>query len=285
MELPAHRNFFGEIGLTSTSANYIANKAKEYVNALEAKLQAIKFYNSEIAIIGTDERIPTETSISKDALVNLDNTLFEIAQLKTLIAYLREAIKEKERIHRVCKDMKFEHPDLIAPEREQYLEPEDVIRSWSVDKMLSYFRKETVAAVFGKFVHPGGVYSRQRVAYHTLKPVEYKDNGRDTIITYNSTTLNPADVDGMFYRIQDKQREAQSETNSFLHEIELATMQDKEDKDSAYNSKLEEYLSLKKKYDSEDTIIRNELLKQALNLKIVIPSSLADVYKKIKDDA
>ena len=44
MELPAHRNFFGESGLTSTSANYIANKAKEYVNAFEAQIKGNSVY-------------------------------------------------------------------------------------------------------------------------------------------------------------------------------------------------------------------------------------------------
>ena len=42
------RNFFGTNGITATSANHIANMAKEYYENLETKLQSLCFYNTEI---------------------------------------------------------------------------------------------------------------------------------------------------------------------------------------------------------------------------------------------
>ena len=46
--------FFAENGLTSTSANHIANLAKEYVKAQEQELESVEFYNTYLTIIGSD---------------------------------------------------------------------------------------------------------------------------------------------------------------------------------------------------------------------------------------
>ncbi len=48
--------FFGKDGLTSTSANYIANKAKEYIAELEIKFKNINFINEEVILPGTTEK-------------------------------------------------------------------------------------------------------------------------------------------------------------------------------------------------------------------------------------
>ena len=48
--------FFSENGLTSTSANHVANLAKEYVQETESQLANIKLYKSEVALIGTDNK-------------------------------------------------------------------------------------------------------------------------------------------------------------------------------------------------------------------------------------
>lgn len=38
------------VALTSTSANHIANLAKEYIQGVEMQLNNISFYNTEIAL-------------------------------------------------------------------------------------------------------------------------------------------------------------------------------------------------------------------------------------------
>ena len=47
--------FFGESGLTSTSANHVANLAKEFISTNENYLNNISFVNCEIGLIGTDK--------------------------------------------------------------------------------------------------------------------------------------------------------------------------------------------------------------------------------------
>lgn len=47
--------FFDTNGLTSTSANHIANLAKEYVQAQTQELENVEFFNSYLTIIGSDK--------------------------------------------------------------------------------------------------------------------------------------------------------------------------------------------------------------------------------------
>ena len=43
--------FFGERGITATSANHLANIAKESVKQLENKLNAINFVNQDVSLL------------------------------------------------------------------------------------------------------------------------------------------------------------------------------------------------------------------------------------------
>ena len=60
--------FFGENGLTSTSANHVANLAKEFITSSEEYLNSISFINCEIGLIGSDK----DQTYSK-GVNNLDN--------------------------------------------------------------------------------------------------------------------------------------------------------------------------------------------------------------------
>ena len=45
--------YFGVDGLTSTSANYVCNLAKEYYKKFETALDQTKFYNTTVSLIGS----------------------------------------------------------------------------------------------------------------------------------------------------------------------------------------------------------------------------------------
>ena len=75
--------FFGETGLTNTSANFVANMAKEMYATSESYLDNMVFYDTTVKLIGTSE----ETPINKgtDDTTWIPQTMKEIAQLKSLI--------------------------------------------------------------------------------------------------------------------------------------------------------------------------------------------------------
>ena len=100
-------------GLTTTSANHIANLCKEAYMALEKELDEIQFVNSSVKLISSDSRNVLSEGITE--VDSLQPKLLRIAQLKSLIAWLREAIKAKERLISEAKNLTFADLDIETP--------------------------------------------------------------------------------------------------------------------------------------------------------------------------
>lgn len=283
MELK-HRNFFGESGLTQTSANYIANKAKEYISTLCEKYNRFDFFSTSISLIGSDVKTLISHGMEEETVKDLKKICLDVAKAKSLIAYLREAIKERDRIIKEIKTMEFEHPEAPdSPVREQYLTEEDILNSWSAEKLARYYYLQSIAATFGGMVHPDGPYHKARERFLKLEFNEAQVNGANTIIKTNVPTVHPAIVDGEFFEMQEQQRNAQAEFNGLRHEIELALEKDKIEKDNKYSTEMKEHVNLTSQICSEDNVKRNGLLQEALALKIIIPANLKGIYDKISD--
>ena len=106
--------FFDKDGLTSTSANYICNLSKETYTQIEKELDNIRFYDKEMQLIGTPAKqlISEGTKDVSDIIDKLDR----IAKLKSLIAWLREALKAKDRLFKEAENMSYEDFGLEVPE-------------------------------------------------------------------------------------------------------------------------------------------------------------------------
>ena len=87
--------YFSDNGLTTTSANHLANKAKEYVAQLESELKNISFVKEEMQLLDSTVSRVTKTGCSENELDEFEKKLNIIAKAKSLCAWLREAIKEK----------------------------------------------------------------------------------------------------------------------------------------------------------------------------------------------
>ena len=85
-------SFLGKDGVSATSANHLANIAKEMYEAVQNKLDSIKLYSRDflLAVNGTVYRVENESD--KSELDDISNGLKTIGELKSLIAYLREGI-------------------------------------------------------------------------------------------------------------------------------------------------------------------------------------------------
>lgn len=83
------------VALTSTSANHIANMAKEYIQGMETQLNNVSFLNVEVGLISANAHNVIQEGTSREVLSLIPSMLESIAQAKSLIAWLREAIKAK----------------------------------------------------------------------------------------------------------------------------------------------------------------------------------------------
>lgn len=277
--------YFGESGLTTTSANYICNLAKESYEKLESKLNATSFLEEYITIIGA--RAETRVSLaSKELLDNAPVMLKEIYNLKSLIAWLREAIKEKENLFKANK--LFESEEYITlmnnrPVRKDYLTEQDVIESWTVKEQEEYLSLETKCAVIGKYIHPNGPLSRAKkdLSFRLSHPIVTECSGRDTIVRRYQAVTTEEEVDALFFSLQNKHRELQAQLNGIKHKIEVALREDMQKKDEEYMLELKEFnAKLTELYES-DKLTRIARDKEIEALKIIIPNNLKATYDSL----
>lgn len=279
------QQFFGDKGLTATSANYIANLAKEAYEKLEAKLNTTSFIRETITVIGSTAE--TNVKLSQAGLITLaPNILKEICEYKSLIAWLREAIKEKENLFKANKlwvsDEYTEHMK-NRPQCEDYLTEQDVIESWTVAEQEDYLSLETICAVVGKYIHPNGPLSKAKteLSNRINKPVTTECSGRDTIIRRYYPEATEEEVNNLFFSLQKNHREYQARLNGIKHKIDMTVREDIQKKDEAFKKALQEYNNKTNELLVADKLTREERHKEIEALKIVIPNDLKSVYDKL----
>lgn len=277
--------YFGEVGLTSTSANYICNLAKESYEKLESKLTATSFLEEYITIIGA--RAETRVSLASKELLNTAHVMLkEIYNLKSLIAWLREAIKEKENLFKANK--LFESDEYLTlmvnrPVRKDYLTEQDVIESWTVKEQEEYLSLETKCAVIGKYIHPNGPLSRAKkdLSFRLSHPIVTECSGRDTIVRRYQAVTTEEEVDALFFSLQNKHRELQAQLNGIKHKIEVALREDMQKKDEEYKLELEAYHAKLAELRESDKLTRIARDKEIESLKIIIPNDLKATYDSL----
>lgn len=277
-------------GLTSTSANHIANMAKEMVRGIEAWLEGLQLYSTSVALIGSDNEKPLTVGAAAADLESVTGRLRAVAKAKSLIAWLREAIKARERmldevevysLEDYCRDRGIDLPK--PPQMGKALTDDEYYASLSVAERNRYYELETLAAVIGEAIHPGGslANARESLAHRLQAPNEVSGNGRDTLIYTYTPTVAPESVDDLYFRLQKLHRETQASLNSIKFECEKAV------KASQLAAKTE-YVNATKAYSERLEVLRAELSKyrseqsRAIgDYKIVIPESLRSIYDEV----
>ena len=276
--------FFGENGLTSTSASHIANLCKETYSDLECQIENLEFYDETVRLISCNDKQMLKKGIN--CLAYIPATLDRIAQLKSLIAWLREAIKAKERLMKEVQNSSYEDygievPD--APLRESVISNDDVIAGWNIKKRNRYYYLDTLCATIGQTIHPNGSFSNARKRMYNVinNPRTTSGSGRDMVIYERTVSLNEKEVEDTFMSLQNQYREYQAELNSMKHEVEEAVTNDKFTKDEAYRRAYSEYKNRMLECDVLLTACKDKALQDVQRLKIVIPDSLKSVYDEI----
>ena len=281
MEL-THRNFFGDNGITSTSANYIANRAKEYYQENEAWLKKMSFIQTELTILGSGEPTVIKEGYNKSALDEMNLYINTIIDCKRLIAYLREAIKEKERMYKEAQTKEFDITEPDVPFKEDYLTQEDIFASWTKEKLEKYYSLEAEASELGKVVHPDGYLNLAKKEMNDIQPLIVNEKGRDTVLYRNTKTVSLEDVDVKLSILSEKQRKAQAELNGMKNEIDILLREDKLRKDQDYEVRRANYRAIQEKILADTNIRRQKLCAEVQALKIVIPDELKQIYECVK---
>lgn len=282
--------FFSHQGYTSTSANHIANLAKEYIRDLQGKVDNITFLNVKVSLLDSPNEKVTRIGYNENLLNCIPQWLVDIAEAKSLIAWLREAIKAKDEMFKIIQETNLEewckNNNILMPTRPMrghILTEEEYYNSLSIKERNRYYSLETKAAVIGKIIHPEGAYStnRDELISKLQNPIRVTGNGRDSILTYYSPSVPLEKVDAIYFALQKEHREIQAELNSMKHDCQVAIEESTNRVNLAHTGALAEY---NKRIDELNDLFINwkdTEAQKCRQLKIIIPAALNSICEKV----
>lgn len=276
-------NFLGKDGVTATSANHLANIAKEMYEAVQNKLESIKLYSRDFMLAVNGNVFRVENESEKSELAELSEGLKTVGGLKSLIAYLREGIKMKEKL---ATDDSFEkhieslveegREDLKKPENKDFVTFEDEFAKLTAEQKAKYYALEAKCSTIGAFIHPDGVFAKARKDFFDNKknPTKICGRGQEAEISSFTSNFTDEEVDSVFFAMQREYRNIQAELNKMKADVDAKVADANNEIAEDNYSRRELWLNARKvervKYDEAVRV-----------LKIVIPQNLKDIYETV----
>lgn len=297
--------FFGDKGLTSTSANFIANKAKEIIEGLDDT--NIGFVSTLMSSMNSDKEIIVERGMNMSELEKLIENKRMIIKLNSLISWLREAVKSRENMLQHTEHISFNvwmrdtYPDVnertYGANIEDVDEPENncvdtntwAVENMNIKEMNEYFYLLAAVSTLGKFIHPSGEYAKARDNATKLDGTSsVKDMQSNTVIYKFCRSIDKTDIENKFFELQEMYRDYQKRLNAIKFNIENNVLNIRDE----YSKKMNEYSEIlhknellinaaRQKYVNEFTEWKIETLNNLRRLKIIIPNDLQDVYEMV----
>ena len=280
--------FFGDHGITSTSANHLANLAKELIRSAEEKLNNLSFVTTRIDIIGSQnqEGKIIQKGIDETFLSEIKPLIERIAEFNRFCSWIREAIKAKE-----SELLKIDYKNfsewleenkikLEMPELKTEVKIEDIVEGFNIKERNELYSLEAVASTIGKLIHKKGNISlaRAELQQSLIKPYSATGEGQNTLIFAHNPSVEEKKVDEVFVDLQKWHRSVEQRLNRLKYSIRRKVT---DEKIRLGNKKrLEREIFENKKKDlmfrfNEWKIQENERIS---NLKIVIPEDLQKTY-------
>ena len=294
--------YFGEEGMTSTSAQHVSAMANVMVQDIKQHIMGLRLYEKSIRVIG-DAEVTVETV--NNTLPEISESVKRICKANALIAWLREAVKEREQAQKYVSDMSLddwmkkqgiEKPAVPQPPQMPRINFQDyntiLDTGLTVKEYNRFVELNSALAVYGEMIHEKGLLTRQKseLARIMQNPTEVKESGRDTIITTYKVDVNiSADIDNLYTELQSEYRKLQAEKNGIEAKFSNLAM-------DYQTRKIDEWKAAKAQYDRDLQKVNSELVgiqtqmndwkKQRLEelaaLKIIIPDALKPLYKELK---
>ena len=295
--------YFGtEEGMTSTSATHVSAMANVMVQDIKQHIMGLRLYQKSIRVIG-DAEVTVETV--NNTLPEIAESVKRICKANALIAWLREAVKEREQAQKYVSDMTLddwmkkqgiEKPASPVPPRMPTINFQDyktiLDTGLTVKEYNRFVELNSALAVYGDMIHDKGLLTCQKneLARIMQNPTEVKESGRDTIITTYHVDVNVSvDIDNLYTQLQSEYRKLQAEKNGIEAKFSNLAM-------DYQTRKMDEWKAAKAQYDRDLTAINSQLVgydtqmkewkKQRLEelaaLKIIIPNDLQPLYKELK---
>lgn len=283
----------GEHGLTSTSANQVADKAKEYIKVLKKNVDSVTLYDTYISLLSNQE---SERQISMgwtyDRLMGAYPMLKQIADANALIAWLREGVKAKEYltneasnidIYKWTKGEGLNYTDNVDPPKKY--SDEDYMETLSREERNKMLRLDTFCSTLGKWLHPGGPYheAREKMIDIITNPTITEGEGDQTVIKSRIASVSTTEADGLHFTIAKVLREKQAEYNKMMADKDDWVDKHNLEAHQEFRNKMVQHNNEQNEVAIKYNLFMKEMLLNVKKLKIAIPDSLQEIYKKMNE--
>lgn len=281
--------FFGEKGLTSTSAQHIKDMAGHMNENLKEQLNGIRFVMEEVKLLGSQSKELLVKGWDVTQLEQVENVLDTIAQAQSLQAWLGEAIKVKNLLSQYIKNYTFKtwiidnELELPVTKPIQVLTEEEWLNSLDIKTRNRYLSLQTICAVYGQFIHPKMPMDKAKKYLQTRlnEPVEVTGSGRDSLVYYFTPSIDQTKVDEVYYQLQAKHRAAQAEFNKLRHEYEIALDEYRQKQIDANEVIKAQSDALMSEYLNQYQKEHLEMSEKIRGLKIQIPDHLKNIHETV----
>lgn len=281
--------FFGEKGLTSTSAQHVKDMAGHMNENLKSQLNGIRFVTDEVKLLGSQSKEVLAKGWDVTQLEQVETVLDTIAQVQSLQAWLGEAIQVKNILSHHIKTYTFTtwmiDNGLELPQTKdiQILTEAEWLDSLDIKTRNRYLTLQTICAVYGQFIHPKMPMDKAKKYLQTRlnEPVEVTGSGRDSLVYYFTPSVEQSKVDEVYYQLQAKHRAAQAEFNKLKHEYEIAADEYRQKQIDANEEIRIRSKALKDEYLNQYQKEHQEMTVKIRGLKIQIPDHLKGIYETV----
>ena len=248
---PINEIFFGEHGLTSTSATHLANIAQETIVSHEEKLKNLNFVTTKVDIVGSPTHSEKMVNIGYDEafLGQIRSILEEIAEMNAFCAWVREAVKAKDKelnaidemdIDVWCEENGFELAK--EPIRPRRIYENDIIAKMNVRERNEYYQLEAIAATIGKCIHNEGPLSsaRKELQNKMVKPFSTEGSGHEMLIYSHVPSVEPQKVEDIFFELQKWHRSNEQQLNKIKFDIKKRLEEENLANNQRYNTEVKE---------------------------------------------
>lgn len=269
-------------GLTSTSANFLCNIAKEYLETIHSQLTSFNTWDEYMSLIDSDSVHQTKVG-NKDISI-FNGHLAQIATINAFVAWLREAIRTKEELmdyNNVERELEKQFTEPKDPTVSQLVSKSDVMAEWDEKKLAKYYALEAVSAHFGKYIHPRMPLSMIRSKYLEVlsNPIVITGSGHDAMKIERKPTISPDDMENLFMGLQNKYRDAEKQLNAMKYELEEEVSKRNIEISNQNTKALSDYRIAKQLYHEELHKAVQEQIDEIAKWKIKVPEQFKETCK------
>ena len=247
--------FLATNGITSTSANHLANIAKERIQDLEAELANIELFSTTVELINGEQKT---LRTGYDQIGRIRTLIEVIARMYSFNAWVREAIRVKQELMDQVSDM--------------------TVTEYCKDNGIDYptFPEATEVPTQASLLNAMPIKERNE-----YEPAVLKGQGSDAIIYNYAATVTTGDMDRVFFDLQSRYRDYEARLNAIKAEM-ADTIKRKTIEAKNRDTQLQE------QYNADVQRLNNEFAKYQVEtrnaigkLKIVLPDKLRPIYDEL----